>query len=55
MSNVVSLHQGRKLTCYASLLVEFGLIGNMMHDCEKFRWLGPSRYSGMYHLNLKHV
>ncbi|XP_045159814.2 ceramide kinase-like isoform X2 [Mercenaria mercenaria] len=45
MSNVVSLHQGRQLTCYASLLVEFGLIGNMMHDCEKFRWLGPSRYS----------
>lgn len=45
MSNVVSLHQGRRLTCYASLLVEFGLIGNMMHDCEKYRWLGPSRYS----------
>ena len=46
MSNVVSLHQGQKLTCYASLLVEFGLIGDMMHDCEKYRLLGPTRYSG---------
>ncbi|WAR23738.1 CERK1-like protein, partial [Mya arenaria] len=45
MSNVVSLHEGQRLTRYASLLVEFGLIGDMMHDCEKFRWMGPCRYS----------
>ena len=46
LSNVVSVHEGRHLTCYASLLVGFGLIGSMMHDCEKFRWMGPSRYNG---------
>lgn len=46
MSNVVSLHQGQRLTRYASLLVEFGLIGDMMHDCEKYRFMGPTRYSG---------
>ncbi|KAL4235928.1 Sphingosine kinase 1 [Mactra antiquata] len=45
MSNVVSLHEGRQLKCYASLLMEFGLIGRMMKDCENFRWMGPSRYS----------
>ncbi|KAH3695587.1 ceramide kinase-like isoform X2 [Dreissena polymorpha] len=45
MSNVVSLHQEQKLSRYASLLMGFGLVGRMMHDCEKFRWLGPSRYN----------
>ena len=44
-TNVVSVHQGRKLQCYSSLLLEFGLIGEMMHDCEKFRWMGPNRYN----------
>lgn len=50
MTNVVGLHEGGRLARYASLLVEFGLVGDMMHDCENFRWMGPSRYNG----ELKH-
>ena len=45
LTNVVSVHQGRKFQCYSSLLLEFGLIGEMMHDCENNRWMGPNRYN----------
>ncbi|KAL3869163.1 hypothetical protein ACJMK2_041874 [Sinanodonta woodiana] len=45
LSNAVSVHQGRTLSSYAGLIVDFGLCGDMMKDCEKFRWLGPKRYN----------
>ncbi|KAK3576315.1 hypothetical protein CHS0354_034005 [Potamilus streckersoni] len=44
LANAVSIHQGRALSSYAGLIVDFGLCGDMMKDCEKFRWLGPKRY-----------
>ncbi|XP_076092323.1 ceramide kinase-like [Mytilus galloprovincialis] len=44
-SNIVSVHAGRHLLSYSALVLGFGLFGNMMHDCEKFRWMGPSRYN----------
>ncbi|XP_071172125.1 ceramide kinase-like [Mytilus edulis] len=44
-SNIVSVHAGRHLLSYSALVLGFGLFGDMMHDCEKFRWMGPSRYN----------
>ncbi|XP_025110094.1 ceramide kinase-like [Pomacea canaliculata] len=44
-SNAVSVHQGGKLSAYAGLVLGFGLQGDMMYDCEKFRWMGQSRYN----------
>ncbi|XP_052090540.1 ceramide kinase-like [Mytilus californianus] len=44
-SNIVSVHEGRHLLSYSALVLGFGLFGDMMHDCEKFRWMGPSRYN----------
>lgn len=43
-TNVASLHEGGKLVSYSGLLLGFNLFGEMMHDCEKFRNLGPIRY-----------
>lgn len=43
-ANLVSLHEGGKLLSYSALVLGFGLFGDMMHDCEKFRWMGPTRY-----------
>lgn len=45
-SNAVSVHQGGKLSAYSGLILAFGLQGDMMYDCEKFRWMGSSRYTG---------
>lgn len=45
-TNVASLHEGGKLVSYSGLLLGFNLFGEMMHDCEKFRNLGPIRYHG---------
>nr|KAG5710252.1 hypothetical protein BaRGS_008968 [Batillaria attramentaria] len=45
LTNAVSVHQGGKLSAYAGLVLGFGLQGDIMNDCEKFRWMGPSRYS----------
>jgi ceramide kinase len=45
-ANAVSVHQGGQLAAYAGLLLGFGLQGDMMADCEKFRWMGVSRYNG---------
>lgn len=47
-SNAVSVHQGGKLSAYAGLVLGFGLQGDMMYDCEKFRWMGQSRYNGKF-------
>ncbi|XP_076092305.1 ceramide kinase-like isoform X1 [Mytilus galloprovincialis] len=44
-SNVCSAHEGGKLLSYSALILGFGLFGDMMHDCEKFRWMGPLRYN----------
>ncbi|CAG2253208.1 CERK [Mytilus edulis] len=44
-SNVCSVHEGGKLLSYSALILGFGLFGNIMHDCEKFRWMGPLRYN----------
>lgn len=43
-TNIVSLHQGGKLQAYAGLLLGFGLFGDMMYTCEKYRWMGNVRY-----------
>ncbi|BFY99411.1 hypothetical protein BsWGS_02451 [Bradybaena similaris] len=42
--NVVSVHQGNKLEGMSHLLSSFGLIGDMMRACEKYRWMGNVRY-----------
>ncbi|KAL3867623.1 hypothetical protein ACJMK2_040504 [Sinanodonta woodiana] len=44
LANVASVHQGISLSSYAVLVLELGLCGDMMKDCEKFRWMGPKRY-----------
>ncbi|XP_033737019.1 ceramide kinase-like isoform X2 [Pecten maximus] len=44
-SNVAGLYQNRKLTVFAGLVLGFGLCGEMVRDCEKMRWLGPTRHS----------
>lgn len=43
-TNSVSLHEGGKLISYSGLVLGFGLFGDMMYDCEQFRWMGPTRY-----------
>lgn len=47
-TNSVSLHEGGKLISYSGLVLGFGLFGDMMFDCEQFRWMGPTRYEGKY-------
>lgn len=44
-SNIVSVHEGGKLLSYSALILGFGLFGDMMNQCEKFRWMGSSRFS----------
>ncbi|KAK6188697.1 hypothetical protein SNE40_004825 [Patella caerulea] len=44
-ANVVGVHQDGELTAYSGLLLGFGLFGDIMYDCEKFRWMGPTRYN----------
>ncbi|OWF48850.1 ceramide kinase-like protein isoform X2 [Mizuhopecten yessoensis] len=44
-SNVAGLYENRKLTVFAGLVLGFGLCGEMVRDCEKMRWLGPTRHS----------
>ncbi|XP_069127661.1 ceramide kinase-like isoform X2 [Argopecten irradians] len=44
-SNVAGLYQNNKLTVFAGLVLGFGLCGEMVRDCEKMRWLGPTRHS----------
>ncbi|XP_076462123.1 uncharacterized protein LOC143294632 [Babylonia areolata] len=43
-TNAVSLHQGARLSAYAGLVLGFGLQGDMMASCERFRWMGARRY-----------
>ncbi|KAK3763579.1 hypothetical protein RRG08_057002 [Elysia crispata] len=43
-SNVVGVYQGGKLQECAGLICSFGLLGDIMHDCERFRWMGNFRY-----------
>ena len=45
-TNAVSVHQGGSLSAYSGLVLGFGLQGDMMADCERFRWMGHSRYNG---------
>ena len=45
-TNVAGVHQYGVLSVYACLVLGFGLCGRMVRDCEKTRWMGPSRYSG---------
>ncbi|KAL8622430.1 hypothetical protein ACOMHN_034095 [Nucella lapillus] len=44
-ANAVSVHQGGQLSAYSGLVLGFGLQGDMMADCERFRWMGHSRYN----------
>ncbi|XP_061173617.1 ceramide kinase-like [Saccostrea echinata] len=43
-TNIASLHQGNKCSGYSSLILGFGLFGDVMRDCEKYRWMGTSRF-----------
>ncbi|XP_052700408.1 ceramide kinase-like isoform X1 [Crassostrea angulata] len=43
-TNIVSLHQGNKCSGYSGLILGFGLFGDVMRDCEKYRWMGTSRF-----------
>ncbi|RUS80482.1 hypothetical protein EGW08_011760 [Elysia chlorotica] len=43
-SNVVGVYQGGKLHRCAGLICCFGLLGDIMHECERFRWMGSFRY-----------
>ncbi|XP_059174442.1 ceramide kinase-like [Physella acuta] len=43
-TNIVGIHQGKKLEGYAGLIAGFGLFGDMMYTCEKYRWMGNVRY-----------
>ncbi|XP_062621631.1 ceramide kinase-like, partial [Saccostrea cucullata] len=43
-TNVASLHQGNRCAGYSSLILGFGLFGDVMRDCEKYRWMGTSRF-----------
>ena len=45
-TNIVSLHQGNKCSGYSGLILGFGLFGDVMRDCEKYRWMGTSRFKG---------
>lgn len=49
-SNIVSVHEGDHLVSYSALILGFGLFGDIMHDCEQFRWMGPSRYNSEYYM-----
>ncbi|XP_041359229.1 ceramide kinase-like [Gigantopelta aegis] len=44
-ASAASIHQGHKLSLYSGLLVGFGLFGDIMKDCDKFRWMGASRFN----------
>ncbi|XP_060065197.1 ceramide kinase-like [Ylistrum balloti] len=44
-SNVAGLYENNKLKMFAGLVLGFGLCGEMVKDCEKMRWLGPTRHS----------
>lgn len=46
--NVASIHQGNKLEGICHLLSSFGLIGDMMRACEKYRWMGNVRYKSKF-------
>ncbi|XP_048737779.2 ceramide kinase-like [Ostrea edulis] len=43
-TNIASLHQGHTCTGYSGLILGFGLFGDMMKDCEQYRWMGTSRF-----------
>ncbi|GFR65275.1 ceramide kinase [Elysia marginata] len=43
-SNVVGVYQEGKLQECAGLICSFGLLGDIMHECERFRWMGNFRY-----------
>lgn len=45
-TNIASLHQGHTCTGYSGLILGFGLFGDMMKDCEQYRWMGTSRFKG---------
>ncbi|XP_076440749.1 ceramide kinase-like [Babylonia areolata] len=44
-ANAVSVHQGEQLSAFSGLVLGFGLQGDMMADCERFRWMGHRRYN----------
>ncbi|KAK3091251.1 hypothetical protein FSP39_018288 [Pinctada imbricata] len=44
-SNVASVHMDQKMSAVSSLILGFGLFGDMMKECEKHRNMGPSRYN----------
>ncbi|XP_022331400.1 ceramide kinase-like isoform X2 [Crassostrea virginica] len=43
-TNIASLHQGNKCSGYSGLILGFGLFGDVMKDCERYRWMGTSRF-----------
>ncbi|KAJ8306454.1 hypothetical protein KUTeg_016999 [Tegillarca granosa] len=42
-TNVAGVYANGKLVIYSALILGFGLCGRMVRDCEKTRWLGPSK------------
>ena len=46
--NSASVHEDGKCLAHSGLILGFGLFGDMMNDCEQYRWMGPKRYQGNY-------
>ena len=47
-SNIASVHMDGILKSVSALILGFGLFGDMVKDCEKYRKMGPSRYNGKF-------
>ncbi|XP_033737017.1 ceramide kinase-like [Pecten maximus] len=44
-TNSASVHEENQCLAHSSLVLGFGLFGDMMHNCEKYRWMGSNRYN----------
>ncbi|XP_060065285.1 ceramide kinase-like [Ylistrum balloti] len=44
-TNSASVHEENRCLAHSSLVLGFGLFGDMMHNCEKYRWMGSNRYN----------
>ncbi|XP_069127663.1 ceramide kinase-like [Argopecten irradians] len=44
-TNSASVHEDNKCLAHSGLVLGFGLFGDMMHHCEKYRWMGSNRYN----------
>ncbi|OWF48848.1 ceramide kinase-like [Mizuhopecten yessoensis] len=44
-TNSASIHEDNRCLAHSGLVLGFGLFGDMMHNCEKYRWMGSNRYN----------